>query len=174
MCSDLRMLFTSTVGGTVTYFENSLPGVAFFPATKPFTLGTGVTGALATFSNVSSGTTQYYTMSIAIPSGGMPGGSILHFTVGRGLARSASTGGTYNAVTNSTTGSAYYVADIFGGGVSLPSGTVTNAGMTFSGTTADGGTFSGTITNVLGSGWAKTDGYGFVNAQQAATVTTVQ
>ena len=166
----------TTVGGTVTYFENSLPGAAFFPTTKAFTLGTGVTSALATFSNPSNGTTatQFYTMSIAIPSGGMPGGSILHFTVGRGLARSAATGSTYNAVTSSTAGSSYYVADIFGGGVSLPSGTVTSAGMTFSGTTADGGTFSGTITNVLGSGWSKTDGYGFVNAQQAATVTTVQ
>ena len=45
------------------------------------------------------------------------------------------------------------------------------AGMTFSGTTADGGTFSGVIKNNLGSGWATQDGYGFVNAQTAVSQT---
>ena len=55
--------------------------------------------------------------------------------------------------------------------MSLPNGTVSSAGMTFSGTTADGGTFSGTIRNVIGSGWATQDGYGFINAQTAVTQT---
>ena len=158
---------STTPGGTVTYFENSLPGVAFFPNTKAFT-PSGVTGATASYTNASA-TNQYYTMSIAVPAGNMAGGSILHFTVGRGLARAATTGSVANAVTSATTGSAYYVADIFGGGVILPEGTVVSAGMTFSGTTADGGTFSGTIKNNIGAGWAKTDGYGFVNAQAAVT-----
>ena len=41
--------------------------------------------------------------------------------------------------------------DIFGGGgVLYPEGTVISAGMTFSGTTADGGTFSGVIKNNIG------------------------
>jgi hypothetical protein len=49
----------------------------------------------------------------------------------------------------------------------LPDGTVTKRGMTFSGTTSHGGTFSGSINNKLGAGWAKTDGFGFLNAQAA-------
>ena len=163
----------TTAGGTATYFENSLPGAAFFPGTKAFTLGTGVTGATAAFTNpsVAGSTTQYYTMTITVPAGSMNGGSILHFTVGRGFARSSTTGNTYNAVTNSATGAAYFTADIFGGGVILPEGTVTTNGMTFSGTTADGGTFSGVIKNNIGSGYSPLDGFGFINAQAAVNQT---
>ena len=91
--------------------------------------------------------------------------------MGRGLAFAASVGATYNAVTNATAGAAYYSADIFGGGVILPEGTVVNTGMPFSGTTADGGTFTGVIRNLIGSGWSKTDGYGFVNAPTAVSQT---
>ena len=43
--------------------------------------------------------------------------------------------------------------------------------MTFSGTTADGGTFTGKIINRIGTGWSKTDGYGFVNAPTAVNQT---
>jgi hypothetical protein len=163
---------SSTVGGVTTYFSNSLPGVAFFPSTKAFTLGTGVTGAVATYTNLSGSTNQYYTMTITIPAGNLSGGNILHFTVGRGYARSSSTGSVANAVTSATTGSAYYCADIFGGGEILPDGTV-GTGMTFSGTTADGGTFTGKIRNNVGSGYSVLDGFGFINAQ-AAVGATVQ
>ncbi len=175
----------ATVGGTVTYFENSLPGVMFAPTTKAFTLnpttnaGTinsahanSVTGAVALGSNPSNtAATQYYTLGITIPTGNFTSANALRFTVGRGLARANSVGSTYNAVTNATTGQVLYSADIFGGGVSLPSGTVNSQGMPFSGTTADGGTFSGVIRNNIGSGWATQDGYGFVNAQTAVTQT---
>lgn len=168
-------LNSTTVGGTVTYFENSLPGVAFFPSSKAFTLGTGVTGATAAFTNLSGSTNQYYTMTITIPPGNFAPGSLLEFTVGRGLARSATTGNTYNLVTSATSGGTYYCADIFGGGVSLPNGTTlsstTAVGMAFSGTTADGGTFNGTINNRIGYGWAPTDGFGLINAQAAVAAT---
>ena len=161
---------STTVGGTTTYFENSLPGVAFFPSTKAFTLGTGITGATAAFTNLSGSTNQYYTMSITVPAGNLSGGNVLHFTVGRGFARSSSTGNVANAVTSSTAGSAYYCADIFGGGAIIPDGTV-GTGMTFSGTTADGGTFTGVIRNNVGAGYSPLDGYGFINAQTAVTQT---
>ncbi len=177
----------ATVGGTVTYFENSLPGVMFAPASKAFTLNpttnTGtinnahansVTGATALGSNPSNtAATQYYTLSIGIPNGNFTNAKSLRFTVGRGLARINTVGSTYNAVTNATTGQIFYSADIFGGGVSLPSGTVTSQGMLFTGTTADGGTFSGMIMNRIGFGWATQDGFGFVNAE-AAVQQTVQ
>ncbi len=175
----------TTVGGTVTYFENSLPGVMFAPATKAFTLNpttnTGtimnanansVTGAVAVGSNPSNTTaTQYYTLTITIPSGSFTNANALRFTVGRGLARANTVGATYNAVTSATTGQVLYSADIFGGGVSLPSGVVNTSGMTFTGTTADGGTFTGTIVNRIGAGYATQDGYGFVNAQTAVSQT---
>jgi len=41
-------------------------------------------------------------------------------------------------------------------------------GMTFTGTTSTGGTFSGVIHNRLGAGYSPVDGYGFINAAAAA------
>ena len=166
----------ATIGGTTNYFENSLPGVVFLPATKAFTLNTTLTdsvaGAVALGANPNGlNTTQYLTLNITIPSGNFTSASKLRFTVGRGLAFANSVGSTYNAVTNATAGAVLYSADIFGGGVILPEGTVVNTGMPFSGTTADGGTFSGVIRNVIGSGWSKQDGYGFVNAVTAVSQT---
>ena len=167
---------STTVGGTATYFSNSMPGAAFLVASKGFTLGskttvTGATGTpssvVATFSNPSSAVaSQNYTMSLAIPTGDFNGGNLLTFGVGRGNARTAAVGNT-GVVVNSVSGGSYYCADIFGGGVTYPDGTVTTSGMTFSGTTADGGTFSGVIKNNIGSGYSPFDGFGFVNAQTA-------
>ena len=159
---------STTVGGTATYFSNSLPGTCFRTVSKGFTLGTTtVTGATAAFSNPSSAVaTENYTMTITVPSGQLNGGNILRFGVGRGPARASSTGNT-GVVVNSAVSSAYNVADIFGGGVIIPDNIVVPSGMTFSGTTADGGTFSGVIKNTLGSGYSPLDGYGFVNAQTA-------
>ncbi|MBE7190415.1 MAG: hypothetical protein INR67_19160, partial [Jatrophihabitans endophyticus] len=163
---------STAVGGTATYFSNSLPGAAFFPATKAFTLGTGITGATAAFTNPSNtALTQDFTMTITVPSGTLTGGQILRFGVGRGNANASTTGAVATTVTNSVTGSAYYCADIFGGGVIYPDGTVNNNGMTFSGTTADGGTFSGVIKNNIGSGYSPLDGFGFINAQAAVSAT---
>ncbi len=166
---------STAVGGTATYFSNSLPGAAFLPATKAFTLGTGVTinpTTAVTYTNPSNtAATQYYTMSIAIPSGTLSGGQLLRFGVGRGNAHSSSTGAVATTVTSSVSGSAYYCADIFGGGVIIPDGTVLTNGMTFSGTTADGGTFQGVIKNNIGAGYSPLDGYGFVNAQTAVSQT---
>ncbi len=158
------------VGGTATYFENSLPGAAFFPGTKAFTLGTGITGATAVPTNLSGGTNQYYTLTITIPSGNLSGGNVLRFGIGRGVARTATTGGVATAVTSSITGASFPVADIFGGGVSLPNGVI-GTGMTFNGTTADGGTFSGVIKNNIGAGYSPLDGFGFVNAEAAVSQT---
>ncbi len=161
---------STTVGGTATYFENSMPGTCFRTVSKGFTLGnTTVTGATAVFSNPSSTVvTENYTMTITIPSGQLGGGNILRFGVGRGPARSSSTGNT-GVVVNSVASSAYNVADIFGGGVTIPEGTVQVNGMSFSGTTADGGTFTGFIRNNIGAGYSPLDGYGFVNAQTAVS-----
>ena len=159
------------VGGSATYFENSLPGACFLPNIKAFTLGTTtVTGATAAFTNVSGTSTQFYTMTVTIPAGELTGGQVLRFGVGRGTARLSNTGST-GTVRSPAQGGAYYSADIFGGGVTLPEGTAVTAGMTFTGTTADGGTFTGTIRNNVGAGYSPLDGFGFVNAQTAVSQT---
>ena len=59
------------------------------------------------------------------------------------------------------------MADLFGGELLLPDGMGTRRGMTFSGTTSGGGTFSGTINNKAGHGYSKLDGFGFINAEAA-------
>ena len=172
---------TAATGGTVTYFENNLPGVTFLPGAKTFTQPTAAAGgaplgvgATATFTNASSTTAnQYYTMAVTPTASGtgsvLTGGNTVYFTVGRGVARTAATGAGITTVTSSTVGGALYTADIFGGGVFLPSGQATMNGMTFNGTTSDGGTFSGVIQNRIGAGWATQDGYGLVNAQAAVS-----
>ena len=53
------------------------------------------------------------------------------------------------------TSTSFTMADLFGGTLLLPDGTVTKRGMTFSGTTSGGGTFSGSINNRIGAGWAR-------------------
>ncbi len=40
-------------------------------------------------------------------------------------------------------------------------------GITFTGTLADGSTFSGTVANPIGAGYSFLDGFGFINAQSA-------
>ena len=49
----------------------------------------------------------------------------------------------------------------------LPDGAIVRRGMTFSGTTSGGGTFSGTISNRIGDGYTNLDGFGFINAEAA-------
>lgn len=163
---------TTGVGGTVTYFENSFPGMVFTPTS--FVVGSASTvlaaNVTATFSNLAPApsTTQDYTMSLAFSGGTFTGGQLLRFNVGRAIQHSAATTGTapYTGATSTN-----YIADLLGGGVSLPSGTVTTGGMTFSGTTSDGGTFSSRLTNRIGNGYSVLDGFGFINAQTAVSQT---
>ena len=174
--------------GKITYFANYFPGLSFQPAGKAFTLGTltglnagDVIAPLSTtpftgFSNLSpapgNGTSQFRTMTIGFNTGTFTGGKILRFTVGRGAEHSAATGN--NATPGATPGPGAVtlnpVADLFGGGVLIPEGTVNNNGMTFSGTTNGGGTFTGVIRNRIGQGYTPVDGYGVINAESAVTL----
>ena len=163
---------TTTVGGTVTYFENSFPGMVF-PLTG-FAVGSGSTVAAAnvaaSYSNTAGApsTTQVYTLSLAFGGGTFTGGNILRFAIPRAVQHSSTTTGTAPYPGSTSTN---YIADLLGGGVSIPSGTVTTSGMTFTGTTADGGTFSGVMKNNIGNGYSPLDGFGFINAQTAVAQT---
>lgn len=156
----------------VSYFENNYPGMVFMPATKAFTIGSKSTvlaaSVAASYPNLApapSSGTQAWTMNLAISSGAFTADKLLAYNVGRGVQHSAVTGNTATIGAGSTVAS--YIADLLGGGVSIPSGMVVNDGMTFSGTTADGGTFSGVIRNNIGAGYSPVDGYGFINAEAA-------
>jgi hypothetical protein len=89
------------------------------------------------------------------------GGDIFRFTIGRGLERGP------NVATAGGAALASYNADLFGGGVLIPEATVIPDGMRFSGTLADGATFTGTMRNRLGIGFSQLDGFGFINAEAA-------
>ncbi|MEO6076047.1 MAG: S8 family serine peptidase [Dokdonella sp.] len=170
-----------SVPATVTYFENNFPGTAFLPATRAFLLGplTGLAAADVTapvstapytgFSNLvgapGNGTSQFWTMTVGFPNGNFSAGKVVRFTVGRGAQHSSTTGN--GVVIGAGTVTRNPIADILGGGVFLPSGIVVTNGMTFSGTTTGGGTFTGTIKNNIGNGYSPVDGYGMINAEGA-------
>lgn len=158
---------------TVTYFETDAPGAVFIPSSRAFTVGSASTIAgtdvTATYSNPPPppSTTQSWTMTLAFTSGVFTSGNSLRFTVGRGEQHSANTGN--GSTIGGGTTIADYLADILGNGVTLPSGNFTPGGMTFSGTTADGGTFSGVLQNRIGAGYSPVDGYGLIDAETAVS-----
>jgi hypothetical protein len=58
-------------------------------------------------------------------------------------------------------------ADLLGAAVTIPAGTITPGGGTFSGTFGNAAAFSGTFINVIGKGYSTLDGFGFINAEDA-------
>ena len=178
---------------TNTYFSNLYPGAVFLPSTKAFTTGTFSGGLAAadvaapTFANLaplpSNQTNQYWTMNMTFPTGNFTNNRSFTFTVGRGQQHSSivgtfgsPTGGAPFAGPNSGTTSSDPTADLLGGAVLIPEGTVLSTGMAFTGHVSDGATsfpFSGNMTNALGSGYAVQDGYGFINVEAAKSGSTI-
>lgn len=168
----------NTTGGnngldlTNTYFDNVYPGLVFEPTTKPFTVGNSdvsqgdVTVNYSNQAPLPSVAGQWWTMSLQFADGAFTSGKTLRFTVGHGPQHN-------RLVTNGTghddgaTSTSFVMADLFGGETLLPDAPIDRAGMTFSGTTSGGGTFSGKISNHVGKGYSPLDGFGFINAQAA-------
>jgi hypothetical protein len=157
---------------TNTYFSNIYPGVVWEPLTKAFTVGTSDVGSgdvSAAFSHqapLPSVTGQWWTMTLSFSNGSFTDGKTLRFTVGHGPQHN-------RVVTNGigpdggATSTSFVMTDLFGGELVLPDGAIHRRGMTFSGTTSGGGTFSGAVVNRLGDGYSKVDGFGFINAEAA-------
>ena len=169
----------NTTGGnngldlTNTYFSNVYPGLVWEPNTKAFTqgdsVGLGTGDVVVNFSNqapLPSVAGQWWTMALSFPNGNFTDGAELHFTVGHGPQHN-------RQVTNGTghdggaTSTSFTMADLFGGELLLPDGQLIRRGMTFSGTTTGGGTFSGNLQNKHGAGYTAQDGFGFINAEAA-------
>ena len=165
----------------LNYFSNLYPGVVFMPATKAFTTGTFSGGLVAgdvaapTFSNLapapSNGTNQWWTMAMTFPTTpGFSNNKAFTFTVGRGQQHTsivgtfaAPQGGAPFAGPNSGPTASDPTADLLGGAVLIPEGTVLGTGMAFSGHISDGSPsqnggpfpFTGTMTNAIGSGYCR-------------------
>ena len=147
---------------TVQYSVSNTPGLTFAIGgtnSRAFKVGSQSTVLAASvtpaYSNVSSLCTScWWTMGLTFADGAFTPDKTLRFTVGRGDLGS---------------GLLNYSGDLFGGGVIIPTREVIQSGMTFSGTTADGQTFSGVITNRLGAGYTPVDGYGFIDAEKAVS-----
>ena len=156
------------------YFSNVTPGLYFALAGTGgfgFTPGasTGLTGSdvavplldAAAPAPAPAGNGRRLTLTFLNEAFG--GGDIFRFTIGRGLERGP------NVATAGGLALASYNADLFGGGVLIPEGTVIPDGMRFSGTLTDGATFTGIMRNRLGAGFSQLDGFGFLNAEAAVT-----
>ncbi len=159
-------------GGNVS--NNNTPGLVFdtraTAAGQPFVVGAGSVGltaadVTAVYANQAPAPAvagMFFNVTLNFTPGAFTGGKALRFGLDRDEFRSA-----FSPPTGvSTNGSS---ADLAGSNVRIPSGTVAAGGITFTGTLADGSTFSGTMGNRIGAGWTFLDGFGFINAQSAVS-----
>ncbi|MBM0108068.1 S8 family serine peptidase [Steroidobacter sp. S1-65] len=100
---------------------------------------------------------QWKQLDLAFAPGSFRSGDLLSFGVDRDEADVAGPNGAAGG--NS--------ADLLGDGVLIPSGEVVRGGARFFGTYEGGGSFRGEFFNLIGKGYSRLDGYGFVNAEAA-------
>jgi hypothetical protein len=100
---------------------------------------------------------QWKQLNLSFASGSFSGGDLLSFGVDRDEADSAGPGGAAGG--NS--------ADLLGGGVRIPEGTLAPGGAAFFGEFEDGTPYSGEFFNIIGRGYSRLDGFGFINAEAA-------
>ena len=158
------------------YFSNITPGLYFAVVATAtgnfaFTQGahTGITAANVAVPLIDmpapapAGAGNGRRLTLSFLNSDFSGGDVFRFTLGRALERGPNVSNAGGSVL------AHYNADLFGGGVLIPEGTVIPDGMRFSGTLTDGATFAGVIRNRLGAGFSQLDGFGFVNAEAAVS-----
>ncbi len=166
-------------GGSVITGTNT-PGLVFdtravvgdqISGGQPFIFGPASVGLVASDVTPSylnqapapSVTGQFSKLKLDIRAGALTGGKSLRFGIDRDERSSAFPS------TPTRNGSS---ADLAGAGVRIPAGTIATGGMTFTGTLADGSTFSGVMANRIGAGYSALDGYGFMNAESAVAQPT--
>jgi hypothetical protein len=101
---------------------------------------------------------QWKQLDLAFAAGSFRSGDRLAFGVDRDEADGA------GPVTPAAGGNS---ADLLGGGVLIPQGTVVSSGATFFGNFSGGMPFQGRFFNLIGKGYSQLDGFGFVNAEAA-------
>jgi hypothetical protein len=135
------------------------------PPGQPFvvgrTVGLAATDITASFSLPASPPAfpgQWRQLDLSFAPGSFRGGDLLSFGVDRDEADAA---GPVNGAVGGNS------ADLLGGGVLIPSGQVVPGGANFFGTYEGGATFRGEFFNLIGRGYSRLDGFGFVNAEAA-------
>lgn len=144
---------------------------AAFPFTVGRTTGTLTAGAIsAAFANQAPAPAvagQFFALNLTFSAGAFSGGSGFTFGCDRDE---------FSGANNPVAASFGNSADQWGINYSLPAGTLSTpidrsgvpaTGVRFSGTLADGSTFSGVVQNKNGKGYSPLDGFGFINAQGA-------
>ncbi len=176
----VKTLFINVAGANTTGGSEAspaaVPGLAWdiraFPTGFPFAVGRTSGGTLlpADISNAYTGTPsplgvagqQFNQLELTFADNKFVGGNSFTFGADRDVVRPASLLATSTVAGNS--------ADLFGATVSIPAGTIVPGGATFSGTMNGGTPFSGTFVNNIGSGFSTLDGFGFINAQYAVSL----
>jgi hypothetical protein len=100
---------------------------------------------------------QWKQLDLAFSSGSFRSGDLLSFGADRDEADAAGP----NVASGGNS------ADLLGDGVLIPSGQVVPGGARFFGSYEGGGTFRGEFFNLIGKGYSRLDGYGFINAEAA-------
>ena len=157
---------TQTPKGIV-FDERSTPATA--PPGQPFIVGrtVGLTpgDVTASFSQPADPPGlpgQWKQLDLKFVPGTFGSGDLLSFGVDRDEADAA--GPNVAAGGNS--------ADLLGGGVLIPSGKLAPGGASFLGKYEGGNPFKGEFFNLIGDGYSRLDGYGFVNAEAAVKAVT--
>lgn len=101
---------------------------------------------------------QWKQLDLAFAAGSFRSGDLLSFGVDRDEADAA---GPVNGAVGGNS------ADLLGGGVLIPSGQLAPGGAKFFGNFEGGGTFRGEFFNLIGRGYSRLDGFGFINAEAA-------
>ncbi len=165
----------SFTGGNVNVGAGGTPGLVFDfrPANGttsfPFTLGTlrgisapNITATSSDQAPAPSVTNQFKKLILTFTPGSLTGGKGFNFNIDRDEASSsalpAASGGGNSA-------------DLFGGGVILPSGVI-GGGVTVTGFLENGSPFSGIFVNRIGAGYSTLDGFGFIDATRAVNLAT--
>ena len=171
----------NTAGGNLVTGK-STPGLVWdcrsgntsaYPFTVGRTTGTLTPGAItATMANQAPApavTGQFFVMNLAFTAGAFSGGSGFTFGCDRDE---------FSGANNPVAASFGNSADMWGINYAIPAGVLSTptdpsgvpaAGVRFSGTLADGSTFSGVVQNKNGKGYSPLDGFGFINVQSAVT-----
>ncbi len=146
----------------IVFDERSEPPEA--PPGQPFIVGRthGISAAdvTATFSlpaDPPAVAGQWKQVNLSFRSGSFDSGDLLSFGVDRDEADASGPNGAVGG--NS--------ADLLGGGVHIPTGKVLPGGASFFGTFQGGAGFKGEFFNLIGKGYSRLDGYGFINAEAA-------
>jgi hypothetical protein len=166
-----RRLQTFSINGTGANPTQTPSGIVFderaapLPAPgQPFVVGrtiglsaSDVTGAFSMPAAPPALPGQWKQLDLSFRTGTFGSGDLLSFGMDRDEADAAGPSGAVGG--NS--------ADLLGGGVLIPSGQVVPGGAGFFGTYEGGATFRGEFFNLIGKGYSRLDGYGFINAEAA-------